>query len=132
MAGFGDEAHGSESPSRTKRMSESSFNFNVGTAVFAAFSVLSFVVCLARGLVPIYFVESVLWAAVAWYWKKKNITNSKANLVVLWLAIAIAAGESYSVGHKVGLRLLPYIRQGSDLPSPNLGTAEPQKSSIDN
>jgi hypothetical protein len=103
MAGFGDEAHGSESPSRTKRMSESNFNFNVATAVFATFSALSFVVCLARGLVPIYLVESVLWAAAAWYWNKKKITNSKANLVVLWLAIAIAAGESYRIGHKVGL-----------------------------
>ena len=71
--------------------------------MFAAFSVLSFVVCLARGLVPIYFVDSVLWAAVALYWNKKNITNSKANLGVLWLAIAIAAGESYSVGHQAGL-----------------------------
>src|SRR5271157_2599222 len=46
--------------------------FNYGTVVFAAFSVLSLLVCLAKGIVPIYLGESAFWAAVAWYWHKKS------------------------------------------------------------
>jgi hypothetical protein len=104
-------------------MSESRFNFNLGTAVFAALSVLSFVVCLAKGLVPIYFVESLLWATAAWYWNKKNITNSKANLIVLWLAIAIAAGVSYRIGYKAGLNEVS--RTADNLSEPDFRPVEP-------
>jgi len=76
--------------------------FNLGTVTFATFSALSFFVCLAKGLVPIYLFESIFWAGLAWYWKSKNIINVKANVVILVFALVVAAGEGYIVGHQVG------------------------------
>jgi hypothetical protein len=73
-------------------------NFNFGTIAFAAFSLLSLVVCFVQGIVPIYIVESVIWGALAWYWHKKNPASQTANLIALLLAVAVAAGEGYSVG----------------------------------
>jgi hypothetical protein len=54
---------------------------------------------------------------------KKNITNSKANLVVLWLAIAIAAAESYRIGYKAGLNEVS--RPADNLSEPAFRPVEP-------
>jgi zinc-ribbon domain len=72
--------------------------FKVGTLVFAVFSVLSLVVCFAKGLVPIYLGEAALWAALAWYWHKKGSTSEIATLIILLLAVGVAAGEGYLIG----------------------------------
>lgn len=72
--------------------------FNYGTVVFAAFSVLSLLICLAKGIVPIYLGESALWAAVAWYWHKKSPWSEAATGIVLLLAVGVAAGEGYLLG----------------------------------
>jgi hypothetical protein len=74
-----------------------------GAFVFASFSMITLLVSLFKGIVPIYLVESALWGALAWYWHKRNPTSQKTNLFVLLLAVVVAAGEGYSVGHKVGL-----------------------------
>jgi len=74
--------------------------FNYGTVVFAAFSVLSLLVCLAKGIVPIYLGESAFWAAVAWYWHKKSPWSETATGIVLLLAVGVAAGEGYLLGRQ--------------------------------
>lgn len=73
-----------------------------GAFVFASFSMITLLVSLSKGIVPIYLAESALWGALAWYWHKRNPTSQKANLAVLLLAVVVAAGEGYSLGHKAG------------------------------
>jgi hypothetical protein len=68
---------------------------NFGTIVFATFSLLSLVVCIVKGIVPIYAGESVLWGILAWYCYKKSPLSQNANLIVLLLAVVVAAGEGY-------------------------------------
>lgn len=63
---------------------------------------ITLLVSLFKGFVPIYLAESALWRAIAWYWHKRNPASQKANLAVLLLAVVVAAGEGYSVGHKAG------------------------------
>jgi hypothetical protein len=90
--------------------SNSSINF--GAIVFASFSVLSLVVCLAKGIVPIYLAEACVWAAAAIYWHQKGIASPKANLIVLLLAVCVAAGEGYSLG-KSGSPNYTYLKEGN-------------------
>jgi hypothetical protein len=71
---------------------------NFGTLVFAGFSALSLVVSFAKGIVPIYLGEAALWAALAWFWHKKNPTSRVANAAVLLVALGLAAGEGYLIG----------------------------------
>jgi hypothetical protein len=71
---------------------------NYGTVIFGAFSALSLLVALAKGIVPLYLGESALWAGFAWYWHKKNPQNETAKAVVLFLAVAVACGEGYMLG----------------------------------
>lgn len=74
--------------------------FDYGTIVFAAFSGISLLICLAKGIVPIYLGESVLWAAVAWYWHKKSPWSETATGIVLLVAVGVAAGEGYVLGRQ--------------------------------
>ncbi len=95
----------------TSNERKSSVNF--GTIVFASFSFLSLVVCFVKGIVPIYAMESVMWSALAWYCYKKSPLSQNANLIVLLLAVAVAAGEGYSVGAHSGGRSYTYLQQGN-------------------
>jgi hypothetical protein len=88
--------------------------FNYATVVFASFSVLSLLVSLAKGIVPLYLGESVVWAAVAWYWHKKGPRSEIATAIVLLLAVAVAAGEGYLVGRRGSLgNRYTYLTQGN-------------------
>jgi hypothetical protein len=76
-------------------------NLNLGTIIFSAFSVLSLVVCLSKGIVPIYFGEAVLWGGIAWYWhRRKYAASQAATVIVLVGAVVVAAGEGYFVGNQ--------------------------------
>ncbi len=86
---------------------------NLGTIVFATFSLLSLVVCIVNGIVPIYAIESVMWATLAWYCHKKSPLSQKANLIVLLLAVGVAAGEGYSVGAHSHGKSYTYLQQGN-------------------
>jgi hypothetical protein len=85
---------------------------NYGTIVFAAFSMLSLFVCLAKGIVPLYLGESALWAVVAWYWHKKGPRSEGATGTVLLLAVAFAAGEGYVLGRQSLGNGYTYLTQG--------------------
>jgi hypothetical protein len=65
----------------------------VGTLVFGAFSAISLLVSIVKGLVPIYLLEAVGWAGVAWYWQKKKTHSELTKAIVIVLAVLVAIGE---------------------------------------
>ncbi|MGA3055925.1 MAG: zinc ribbon domain-containing protein [Candidatus Korobacteraceae bacterium] len=104
--------------------------FNYGTVVFAAFSVLSLLVCLAKGIVPIYLSESVLWAAVAWYWQKKSPWSETATGIVLLVAVGVAGGEGYLLGRQSLRNNYTYLTQGNLQYRVNAGTGRTDRLDI--
>jgi hypothetical protein len=65
----------------------------VGTIVFAAFAVISLIVSIANGLVPIYLFECAGWIGLACYWQTKNTHSETAKAIVAFLAIAVSIAE---------------------------------------
>ncbi len=65
----------------------------IGTYVFGAFSAISVVVSITKGIVPIYLVEAAIWAGCAWYWHRRNKHSELAKAIVVVLAVLIAIGE---------------------------------------
>jgi len=68
-------------------------SIRVGTLVFGAFSAISLLVSIIKGLVPIYLLESAGWAGVAWYWQRKKAHSELAKAIVIVLAVLVAIGE---------------------------------------
>jgi hypothetical protein len=66
---------------------------SAGTFVFGAFSLISLLVSVSRGLVPIYLLEAAGWAGAAWYWQRLKTKSNASKAAVAWLAIAVAIGE---------------------------------------
>jgi hypothetical protein len=64
-----------------------------GTIVFAAFAAISLLVSLVKGLVPIYLLEAIGWAGLAWYWQSKKTHSDLAKGIVGTLAVMVALGE---------------------------------------
>jgi len=75
-----------------------------GAIIFGSFSLLSLIVFLAQGLVPIYFVEAAAWALVAWLWRKRKPTSQLNTTIMLFLAVAVAASEGYLLGARSAAR----------------------------
>lgn len=65
----------------------------VGTYVFGAFSVIALLVSIIKGIVPIYLVESAVWAGAAWYWHRKKTHSELAKAIVIVFAALVAIGE---------------------------------------
>jgi zinc-ribbon domain len=75
---------------------ESDFNF--ATFVFGALSLLTLVISLAKGIVPIFLFGAALWAGLAWFWHKKQPMSATASGTMIFLAIALAGGEGFLIG----------------------------------
>src|SRR5260370_11909337 len=75
---------------------------NLATLVFAGFSLLSLVACIAKGIVPMYLLEALAWGALAWYLHNKATISPTANLVVVLLAVSVAAANGYNIGKSNG------------------------------
>lgn len=90
---------------------ECNSRINLGTIVFASFSVLSLAVGLAKGIPLISIAETGVWAAAAIYWHQKNLSNPKDNLIVLLLAVCVAVGEGYFLGQS-GSPSYTYLKEG--------------------
>lgn len=86
-----------------------------GTVVFAAFSAISLVVSLVKGMVPIFLIESAGWAGLAWFWQSKKTHNQLARSTVAVLAAVVAVGE---VAHVVmqWSRSVEYVPAASSVP----------------
>jgi hypothetical protein len=65
----------------------------IGTYVFGAFSALSLLVAVVKGIAPIYLIESAVWAGAAWYWHRKKTHTELATAIVIVFACLIAIGE---------------------------------------
>jgi hypothetical protein len=64
-----------------------------GTIVFAVFAVISLIVSLVNGLVPIYLIEAASWGGLAWYWQRRNRHSETAKSIVVILAAIVIIGE---------------------------------------
>jgi hypothetical protein len=64
-----------------------------GTIVFGAFSAISLVVSIVKGVVPIFLLEAAGWAGAAWYWQSKKTHSETAKGIVIALAALVAVGE---------------------------------------
>jgi hypothetical protein len=65
----------------------------IGTWVFGSFSALALLVSIIKGIVPIYLIESAIWAGAAWYWHSKKTHSELAKAIVIVFASLIAIGE---------------------------------------
>ena len=80
-------------------------SIKTGTYVFATFAALSFVVSAIKGFVPIYLLESVGWTALAVYWQSRTTHNKTSEVLVVFLALAVAVGEITEIALGPRLRL---------------------------
>jgi hypothetical protein len=64
-----------------------------GTIVFASFAAISLLVSLVKGVVPIYLLEALGWAGLAWYWQSKKTHSDVAKAIVGTLAVMVVLGE---------------------------------------
>ena len=74
----------------------------VGTYVFGAFSAISLLVSIMKGLVPIYLFEAAGWAGAAWYWHSKKTHSELAKAIVIVLASLVAIGEVIHIAWQAG------------------------------
>jgi len=86
----------------------------IGTYVFGAFSVLALFVSIIKGVVPIYLIESAIWAGAAWYWHSKKTHSELAKAIVIVLAALIAIGEVIQVARQFNKPSTVPVYQGSD------------------
>ena len=96
--------------------------FDYGTVVFALFSALSLLACLAKGIVPLYLGESAFWAAVAWFWRKKGPRSETANVIVLLMLVGAAAVEGYLLGQQSLQKSFTYLNENDSQYRVNAGS----------
>jgi TPR repeat protein len=70
---------------------------SAGMIAFGAFSAISLLVSIIKGLVPIYLLESAGWAGLAWYWQSKRTHSELAKGMVAILAVLVAVGEAVQI-----------------------------------
>jgi hypothetical protein len=92
-----------------------------GTIVFAVFAVISLIVSLVNGLVPIYLIEAASWGGLAWYWQRRNRHSETAKSIVVILAAIVIIGEviDITVRHNATRQPTPLtaLLQSNDQPS---------------
>jgi hypothetical protein len=74
----------------------------VGTWVFGAFSAISLLVSIVKGVVPIYLLEAAGWAGAAWYWQGKKTHSDVAKAIVIVLAVLVGIGEVVHIVSQAG------------------------------
>lgn len=75
-----------------------------GTIIFGAFSAISLLVSIVRGVVPIFLLEAAGWAGAAWYWQSKKTHSETAKGIVIALAALVAVGEVIHIATSVDSR----------------------------
>ena len=74
----------------------------VGTWVFGAFSAISLLVSMVKGIVPIYLLEAAGWAGIARYWQGKKTHSDVAKAIVIVLAVLVGIGEVVHIVSQAG------------------------------
>jgi hypothetical protein len=72
------------------------------TFVFAGFAILSLIVSIMKGIVPIYFLEALGWAGLALYWHRKQIHSELAKGIAFTLAAVLVVGETVQIASQAG------------------------------
>lgn len=98
-----ETSHPSEAPGPTsdvsnvglgpEKIAPAGNGIQAGTVVLGSFAAISLLVSIVKGLVPIYLLEAVGWAGLAWYWQRKKTHSDIARGVVGTLAVLVAIGE---------------------------------------
>ena len=86
----------------------------VGTYVFGAFSAISLLVSIMKGIVPIYLFEAAGWAGAAWYWHSKKTHSELAKAIVIVLAVLVAIGEVIHIAWQAGTFSTPTVSKRTD------------------
>jgi TPR repeat protein len=88
--------------SRPARNGAPEAGIRIGTWVFGAFSGISLLVSVVKGLVPLYLLEAAGWAGAAWYWQAKKTHSEFAKAVVVVIAILVGIGEVVHIVSQAG------------------------------
>ena len=67
-------------------------SIRVGTWVFVAFSAISLLVSIVKGIVPIYLLVAAGWGGAAWYWQRKKTHIDVTKAIVIVLAVLVGIG----------------------------------------
>jgi hypothetical protein len=94
--------------------SDSDKRRKIGTYVFGAFSVLSLIVSIVKGVVPLYLEESAVWAGAAWYWHRKKTHTELATAIVIVLAGLVAIGEAIQIARHLSTPDAAHVSRSTD------------------
>jgi hypothetical protein len=84
----------STEPALTEERRHSS---TLGVTVFVVFASLSAIVGMMKGFVPLYLIEALGWAGIAWYWHHKKTHSTVAQAIVIGIAVIVCLGEVISI-----------------------------------
>jgi len=76
----------------------------IGTYVFGALAVISLLVSIIKGVVPIYLVESAIWAGASWYWHRAKTHSELGKAIVIVIAVLVAIGEVIHIASQSDFR----------------------------
>jgi hypothetical protein len=82
-----------------QKAEEENTGVNVGVWIFLSFAALALIATAIKGFVPLDLLEVAFWVGLAWLWHKKKIANQTSKILVGILAVLVAGGEGYSIGH---------------------------------
>jgi hypothetical protein len=108
-----------EAPAPTPSVASDGRN-EFGTYVFGAFALISLLVSLIKGVVPIYLMESAIWAGAAWYWHRTKTHSELGKAIVIVIAVLVAIGEVVHIASQSNFqseRIPPAISDYSPTPS---------------
>lgn len=77
-------------------------SIKAGTIVFGIFAAISLLVSIAKGVVPIFLIESAGWVGLAWFWQAKRTHSDFVRGVVTVLAIIVSIGEVLHIALHTG------------------------------
>lgn len=93
----------SEAPAPTPSVASDGRN-EFGTYMFGAFALISLLVSLIKGVVPIYLMESAIWAGAAWYWHRAKTHSELGKAIVIVIAVLVAVGEVVHIASQPDLK----------------------------
>lgn len=92
-----------EAPAPTPSVANNGRN-EIGTYVFGAFAIISLLVSIIKGVVPIYLVESAVWAGAALYWHRTKTHSELGKAIVIVIAALVAIGEVVHIASQPDFR----------------------------
>lgn len=120
-------------------------SIKAGTIVFGIFAAISLLVSIAKGVVPIFLIESGGWVGLAWFWQAKRTHSDFVRGVVTILAVIVSIGEVLHIAIHSGPDSVPgsaviegrptvnpapvYENQSPAAPAPSVPTSDSKRAS---